>query len=142
MDVDGRGYWVQQATKPQTLAYALADSPVGLLGWIYEKLVAWTDGYPWTDEEGAPKQCVRNETHRTHARLDHSAYVGIMVLVLARWPRCVFEDLFRVPHGASGSGGKETCCERTDRYIVLSKRLPVPQDVRLVSCVVMIRART
>ncbi|KZV71770.1 alpha/beta-hydrolase [Peniophora sp. CONT] len=51
MDIDGRGYWVQQATKPQTLAYALADSPVGLLGWIYEKLVAWTDAYPWTDEE-------------------------------------------------------------------------------------------
>lgn len=29
----------------------LADSPVGLLTWIYENLVAWTDDYPWTDQE-------------------------------------------------------------------------------------------
>ena len=48
----GRGYSAIQGTKPQTLAYALADSPVGLLAWIYEKLVAWTDNYPWTEDEG------------------------------------------------------------------------------------------
>ncbi|VDB91730.1 unnamed protein product [Peniophora sp. CBMAI 1063] len=50
-DREGRAYFMQQATKPQTLAYALADSPVGLLAWIYEKLVAWTDSYAWTDDE-------------------------------------------------------------------------------------------
>lgn len=32
-----------QATKPQTLAYGLTDSPVGQAAWIYEKLQAWTD---------------------------------------------------------------------------------------------------
>ena len=48
----GRGYLTQQSTRPQTLGYGLSDSPVGLLGWIYEKLVAWTDKYPWTDDEG------------------------------------------------------------------------------------------
>ncbi|KAL1733245.1 Alpha/Beta hydrolase protein [Schizophyllum commune] len=37
--------------KPQTLGYALTDSPAGLLAWIYEKLVTWTDGYSWTDDE-------------------------------------------------------------------------------------------
>jgi len=42
---------MQQSTQPQTLGYGLADSPAGLLGWIYEKLVNWTDGYPWTDDE-------------------------------------------------------------------------------------------
>ena len=46
-------YSMQQGTRPQTLGYALSDSPVGLLAWIYEKLVAWTDKYPWTDDEGA-----------------------------------------------------------------------------------------
>ena len=51
-DATGRGYFMQQATKPQTLAYALADSPVGLLAWIYEKLIEWTDAYAWTDDEG------------------------------------------------------------------------------------------
>ncbi|OJT13851.1 hypothetical protein TRAPUB_9621 [Trametes pubescens] len=47
----GTGYWAEQATEPQTIGYSLADSPVGLLAWIYEKLVTWTDKYPWTDDE-------------------------------------------------------------------------------------------
>ena len=46
------GYMKQQSTRPQTLGYGLSDSPVGLLGWIYEKLVSGTDNYPWTDDEG------------------------------------------------------------------------------------------
>lgn len=32
-----------QATKPQTLAYALNDSPAGLAAWIVEKFRAWSD---------------------------------------------------------------------------------------------------
>lgn len=32
-----------QATRPQTIGYLLADSPVGQAGWIYEKLRAWSD---------------------------------------------------------------------------------------------------
>ncbi|KAL1722882.1 Alpha/Beta hydrolase protein [Schizophyllum commune] len=51
IDRTGRAYGSIQETKPQTIGYALADSPVGLLAWIYEKLVAWTDGYAWTDDE-------------------------------------------------------------------------------------------
>ncbi|KAL1760454.1 Alpha/Beta hydrolase protein [Schizophyllum commune] len=53
IDRTGRAYGSIQETKPQTIGYALADSPVGLLAWIYEKLVAWTDGYAWSDDEGA-----------------------------------------------------------------------------------------
>ncbi|PBP18696.1 hypothetical protein BUE80_DR010343 [Diplocarpon rosae] len=48
---EGRGYNLEQSTKPQTLAYALNDSPIALLAWIYEKLHDWTDGYPWTEDE-------------------------------------------------------------------------------------------
>ena len=48
---EGSGYRTQQCTKPQTLGYALTDSPVGLLAWIYEKLHDWTDSYPWTADE-------------------------------------------------------------------------------------------
>jgi len=40
---DGHGYFREQATRPQTIGYALADSPVGLATWIYEKFQAWTD---------------------------------------------------------------------------------------------------
>ncbi|KAI9847191.1 MAG: hypothetical protein M1837_003054 [Sclerophora amabilis] len=48
---EGRGYNVLQSTKPQTVTYALQDSPVALLAWIYEKLHDWSDAYPWTDDE-------------------------------------------------------------------------------------------
>jgi hypothetical protein len=37
------GYSKQQQTRPQTVGYGLVDSPVGLAGWIYEKMWAWTD---------------------------------------------------------------------------------------------------
>jgi len=37
------GYSKQQATRPQSVGYGLVDSPVGLAGWIVEKMWAWTD---------------------------------------------------------------------------------------------------
>lgn len=37
------GYRTQQATKPQTLSYAMMDSPVGIAAWIVEKFNAWSD---------------------------------------------------------------------------------------------------
>ncbi|WP_158883795.1 epoxide hydrolase family protein [Amycolatopsis anabasis] len=37
------GYMKLQSTRPQTLAYALTDSPVGQLAWIVEKFREWTD---------------------------------------------------------------------------------------------------
>jgi epoxide hydrolase len=38
----GNGYFEIQATRPQTIAYALTDSPVGQLAWIVEKFKEWT----------------------------------------------------------------------------------------------------
>ena len=37
------GYRTQQATKPQTLSYAMMDSPVGVAAWIIEKFHSWSD---------------------------------------------------------------------------------------------------
>ncbi|POS79931.1 hypothetical protein DHEL01_v201674 [Diaporthe helianthi] len=49
---DSGSYYLHiMRTRPQTVGAMLADSPVSLLAWIYEKLVAWTDEYPWTDDE-------------------------------------------------------------------------------------------
>ena len=39
----GTGYADLQSTRPQTLGYALADSPLGQAAWIVEKFHAWTD---------------------------------------------------------------------------------------------------
>ena len=40
---DGSGYLAIQQTRPQTIGYALADSPVFQLAWIAEKFHDWTD---------------------------------------------------------------------------------------------------
>jgi len=40
---DGAGYAIIQSTRPQTLGFGLADSPVGQLAWIVEKFKEWTD---------------------------------------------------------------------------------------------------
>ncbi|MFF4779611.1 epoxide hydrolase family protein [Microtetraspora fusca] len=39
---DQSGYFKLSATRPQTLAYALTDSPVGQLAWLVEKFKEWT----------------------------------------------------------------------------------------------------
>jgi len=40
---DGSGYARIMATRPQTIGYGLADSPVAQASWIYEKFQAWSD---------------------------------------------------------------------------------------------------
>jgi len=48
----GSGYSAVHATRPQTLGYALTDSPAGLAAWIGEKLWTWTDpSQPLTREQ-------------------------------------------------------------------------------------------
>jgi hypothetical protein len=37
------GYIAEQSTRPNTLAVGLGDSPAGLLAWITEKLIGWSD---------------------------------------------------------------------------------------------------
>ncbi|MEE8421147.1 MAG: epoxide hydrolase family protein [Dehalococcoidia bacterium] len=41
--VEETGYQRIQGTRPQSLGFALNDSPVGLLAWILEKFWAWSD---------------------------------------------------------------------------------------------------
>jgi pimeloyl-ACP methyl ester carboxylesterase len=49
------GYAKLQGTRPQTIGYALADSPVGQAAWIYEKLQAWTDN------DGTPESALSRD---------------------------------------------------------------------------------
>ncbi|KAF1966857.1 alpha/beta-hydrolase [Bimuria novae-zelandiae CBS 107.79] len=57
---NGFGYYKMQSTKPQTVGYALNDSPVALLAWIYETLHDWTDSHSvyWWSRAG-PAASVR-----------------------------------------------------------------------------------
>lgn len=115
----GRGYSAQQSTRPQTLGYGLADSPVGLLAWIYEKLVQWTDSYPWTDEEG--KDLLINVALNMTRRV--SVDLGINLLVLACWTGSVGKDILRdrrIRQGRHTDSGPPAG-DRTCRCIVFSK---------------------
>ncbi|RJL34585.1 epoxide hydrolase [Bailinhaonella thermotolerans] len=50
----GDGYSAVHATRPQTVGYALTDSPAGLCAWIAEKWWTWSDrrdGIPFTPDE-------------------------------------------------------------------------------------------
>ena len=51
----GAGYSKQQSTRPQTLGYALVDSPIGQAAWIIEKF------YEWTDCQGHPENAIARE---------------------------------------------------------------------------------
>src|SRR3989441_6930581 len=52
---DGYGYLRQQSTWPQTIEYALADSPAGQGMWIYGKF------YKWTDNTGSPEDALSRD---------------------------------------------------------------------------------
>jgi epoxide hydrolase len=58
------GYAILQSTRPQTLAYALADSPAGQLAWIVEKFKEWTD-----PAAGLPEQAVDRDQMLTNISL-------------------------------------------------------------------------
>jgi epoxide hydrolase len=52
---EGFGYFLEQSTRPQTIGYALADSPVGQAAWIYEKF------HDWTDNKGDPESALTRD---------------------------------------------------------------------------------
>ncbi|KAG4430221.1 hypothetical protein IFR05_014292 [Cadophora sp. M221] len=135
----GRGYFAQMATKPQTIGYSLADSPVGLLAWIYEKLMAWTDDYPWTDDEiltwvsiyyfstAGPSAAsfIYFESQASNRDMDSTdklqAYVDLPIGLayfpkeIANMPRMWAEGLGKVIHvSESSKGGHFAALERPD----------------------------
>ncbi|OIW28756.1 alpha/beta-hydrolase [Coniochaeta ligniaria NRRL 30616] len=106
---EGAGYNLEQSTKPSTVGFALADSPVALLAWVYEKLHDWTDEYPWTDDEvlewvsvyqfstAGPAASVRIYYENMHAKPEIRRrileYNGEVKLGLSYFPK----DLILVP---------------------------------------------
>ncbi|KAH7362703.1 epoxide hydrolase [Plectosphaerella cucumerina] len=107
------GYNKQQSTRPATIGYLQADSPVGVLAWIYEKLHDWTDSYPWTDDEiltwvsiyvlsrGGPDVASRIYYENVHskqaAHLSRFEYNGLVKLGWSLFPRDL--QLWPASHG-------------------------------------------
>ncbi|GAA1010964.1 microsomal epoxide hydrolase [Acrocarpospora pleiomorpha] len=62
-DQELSAYFKLQATRPNTLGYALTDSPVGQLAWIAERFMDWTDA------EKAPEDAVDRDQMLTNVSL-------------------------------------------------------------------------
>lgn len=59
---DGAGYMSIQSTRPQTLAFALADSPAGQLAWMVEKFFAWSGAQTWPEDALSRDQILDHAT--------------------------------------------------------------------------------
>ncbi|WP_030416890.1 epoxide hydrolase family protein [Streptomyces sp. NRRL S-1448] len=57
------GYGILQSTRPQTLGFALTDSPVGQLAWIIEKFKAFSDC------RDSPEEAISRDTLLTNVML-------------------------------------------------------------------------
>jgi epoxide hydrolase len=62
-DAEMAGYMKLQSTRPQTVSYALTDSPVGQLAWIVEKFAEFTDP---VDSANAPEEAVDRDQMLTN----------------------------------------------------------------------------
>jgi pimeloyl-ACP methyl ester carboxylesterase len=107
---DGSGYAQQQATRPQTLGYALADSPTGQLAWILEKIHAWTDcaGHP---ENAVPRDKILDtvtlywltnaaSSARLYWESYHNIFTGGDITVPSAYSQFARENLQVIPEGA------------------------------------------
>jgi len=81
------GYAVQQSTRPQTLGYALVDSPVALAAWIYERF------HDWTDHDGDLQSVL------THDELLDNIMLYWLPGSGASAARLYWESLMRLPYG-------------------------------------------
>jgi pimeloyl-ACP methyl ester carboxylesterase len=137
---EGTGYSTQQATRPQTLGYALADSPIGQLAWIAEKFYAWTDchGHPenavsrdemlddvmmyWLTNSAASSARIYWESYRGAALLlevpvpsAYSLFPKELSRVSERWLRTRFTDLRY--YRAVDKGGHFAALEQPELFV-------------------------
>jgi hypothetical protein len=99
---DGLGYLHLQATRPQTLGYALTDSPAAQLAWIAEKFREWTDPAADLPEDAVDRdQLLTNVSifwfTRSGASSAHATYDGMQA-----WREMAAQDA----DAAGASGGQ------------------------------------
>ncbi len=133
------GYSKQQSTRPQTLGYALADSPAGQLAWIMEKFWAWTDcnGHPenviarddmldnvmlyWLTNSAASSARIYWESFNKVARDEVKLPAGISVFpkeifrTSKRWAEKRFTNL--VYYNELDKGGHFAAFERPETFV-------------------------
>jgi pimeloyl-ACP methyl ester carboxylesterase len=97
------GYSAEHATRPQTIGYALADSPAALCAWITEKFWAWTEHHGDLDSVVSRAELIDNlmlywlpRTGASSARLYWES-----IRQVNRWISGALTDTVSVPVGCS-----------------------------------------
>jgi pimeloyl-ACP methyl ester carboxylesterase len=136
------GYIAIQGTRPQTLGFALNDSPVGLLAWIVEKWRAWSDCGGDIESCFTKDELLTNATiywvtetirssmhyyyeHRLHPpaavrpeRIDVPTGVAMFPAEVMRVPRTAVERKYDVRHWSSmTAGGHFAAMEQPDALV-------------------------
>ncbi len=115
----GTGYSEQQSTRPQTIGYGLADSPVGQMAWIVEKFAAWMDcdGHPenvlsrdelldnvmiyWATNSGCSSARLYWESFKTldaTTRVELPTGIAAFPKEVLRSPRSWCEPIYNITH--------------------------------------------
>jgi pimeloyl-ACP methyl ester carboxylesterase len=96
---DGDGYSMIQATRPQTIGYALNDSPAGLCAWIVEKFHAWSEDPSRIDRDALLDNVTLywlTGTAASSARLYWESFAKVQA-----WFTTATEDVLDVPAGCT-----------------------------------------
>jgi hypothetical protein len=112
-----------------------------MLAWIYEKLVQWTDSYPWTDEEGVYPYLTLSVAQSSRFVLTLvSIDLDINLLVFACGTSSIGEDLLRGIEIKRFVGFAPLESNRASWHIFLPKGIgPLTSSVSLsLSCFVLL----
>lgn len=132
------GYAKQQSTRPQTLGYGLADSPMGQAAWILEKFYQWMDcaGHPenvvtrdelldnimmyWLPDAGASSARIYWESQepsmdRIEIPVGCSTFPKEIFKTSERWARKRFQNL--VHFEVLEKGGHFAAFEQPDLFV-------------------------
>ncbi|MFB7238807.1 epoxide hydrolase [Streptomyces sp. NPDC056269] len=133
-------YAKQQASRPQTIGYALVDSPVGLLAWILDKFAEWSDTEDspfetmsrdrvlddvtlyWLTRTGASAARIYYESHNSldpELRVDVPAAITMYPRDIEKTPRPWAEERYRriVRWNAPEAGGHFPSLEVPDYFV-------------------------
>jgi len=133
-------YAKQQATRPQTIGYALVDSPVGLLAWILDKFYEWTDSEDspferisrdrildnvtlyWLTRSGASAARIYYESHDSldpELRVDVPTAISIYPRDIEKCPRPWAQERYRriVRWNEPEAGGHFPALEVTEAFL-------------------------
>jgi pimeloyl-ACP methyl ester carboxylesterase len=139
------GYSHMHETRPQTLAYGLNDSPVGLAGWMVEKFRAWSDCHGEVESVFTKDELLTNvmiywvtqtinsstrlyyETHHQHGdafagRVEVPTGVAVFSDELPTPPRSLAQRLYNIQRWTEMKAG--------GHFAALEQPLALVEDIR------------